>query len=132
MKKAETLGKQIKYNLGYSNFSFELWLILHKMDCNEHFTHKGNYIDFINKAYGENFESSSQYKHERSFRRVLQKLCLDDVKRAIQRARDIMHSNKKNGYISQHHKKYTYYRENPSLSVWEMIDRILRECGLSK
>lgn len=29
MKKAEKLGKQIKYKSGYSNFTFDLWIILH-------------------------------------------------------------------------------------------------------
>lgn len=34
MKKAEQLGKQIKYKSGYSNFTFDLWIILHIADCN--------------------------------------------------------------------------------------------------
>ncbi|MCO7121671.1 RloB family protein [Ihubacter massiliensis] len=34
MKQSEKLGKAIKYNLGYSNFTFELWMVLHMMDCN--------------------------------------------------------------------------------------------------
>ena len=33
MKAAERIGKSIKYHLGYSNFAFELWIILHKADC---------------------------------------------------------------------------------------------------
>ena len=34
MKEAQNLGRQIKYQLGYSNFTFELWIILHKIDFN--------------------------------------------------------------------------------------------------
>ena len=34
MKKAEQLGKQIKYKSGYSNFTFDLWILLHMADCN--------------------------------------------------------------------------------------------------
>ena len=34
MKAVQRTGKQITYKLGYSNFTFELWIILHKMDCN--------------------------------------------------------------------------------------------------
>ena len=40
MSDAEQLGKDIKYKLGYSNFTFELWIILHKTDCNGAKTHR--------------------------------------------------------------------------------------------
>jgi hypothetical protein len=40
MKKSESSGKQITYKLGYSNFTFELWMILHKIDCNGSLTHR--------------------------------------------------------------------------------------------
>jgi hypothetical protein len=104
-------------------------MILHKTDCNGHFTHREQYIDSINKAYAENFEGLSQYKHEENFRRVLQKLCLGDVHQAIRRAKDIMQNNENNGYILRYCNKYAYYRENPSLSIHEAIERILLECG---
>lgn len=31
--------KKITYMLGYSNFTFELWMVLHKQDCNSSFNH---------------------------------------------------------------------------------------------
>ena len=34
MREAENLGKTIKYQFGYSNFTFDLWIVLHKADCN--------------------------------------------------------------------------------------------------
>ena len=39
MKKAEKIGKQIKYKSGYSNFTFDLWIILHMTNCNASFSH---------------------------------------------------------------------------------------------
>ena len=30
MKKATKMKKNIKYSLGYSNYTFELWIVLHK------------------------------------------------------------------------------------------------------
>lgn len=53
MKKAEQLGKQIKYKSGYSNFTFDLWIILHMADCNASYAHRKQYIAPINKAFGE-------------------------------------------------------------------------------
>ena len=32
--------KNITYKLGYSNFTFELWMILHKQDCNTCFDNR--------------------------------------------------------------------------------------------
>ena len=32
--------KKITYMLGYSNFTFELWMVLHKQDCNSSFNHR--------------------------------------------------------------------------------------------
>lgn len=34
MKKAEKIGKQITYKSGYSNFTFDLWIVLHMADSN--------------------------------------------------------------------------------------------------
>lgn len=130
MKKAQSLGKEIKYHLGYSNFTFELWMILHRMDCNRSFTHRRQYITPINRAYDENFEDLDQYKHEDNFKRVLGKLTLADVRRAIERAKMVMQRNEECGYVLLQYKRFRYYRENPSLSIWESIENILRECEL--
>lgn len=55
MAKTKDLRKQITYKFGYSNFTFDLWMILHKMDCRGSFSHRKQYITPINKAYDESF-----------------------------------------------------------------------------
>lgn len=128
MKETQNTGKNIKYNLGYSNFTFELWMILHKADCNGSLMHRRQYLMPLNRAYGENFENLDQYKHENNFKRVLSKLTLDNVRQAVRRAKVIMRKNEEMGYRLQEYKGYRYYKENPSLSLWEQIERILRDC----
>ena len=130
LKKASQLGKEIKYNLGYSNFTFELWMVLHKADCNASFSHRRQYLDPINRAYNENFENLDQYKHENNFKKLLGAISLQEVKAAIERAKAIMQRNVANGYVLQQYKGYQYYRENPSLSIWQSIEKILKDCGL--
>jgi hypothetical protein len=132
MKKAGTQGKKISYKLGYSNFSFELWVVLHKADSFGTLTHRRQYLAPINRAFDEHFENLDQYKHEDNFKRVLRKLCLQDVKDAVYRARLITDKNYEYGYPLQNYKGYCYYRENPSLSIWESVARILSDCGLIK
>ena len=130
MKEAGNYGKKIAYKLGYSNFAFELWIVLHKNDSFGSFTHRNQYLEPINRAYGENFENLHQYKHEDNFKRVLRKLCFQNVKDAIHRARLITERNQECGYSLLNYKGYSYYRENPSLSIWESIEKILSDCGL--
>lgn len=130
MKKAQATGKSVVYRLAYSNFSFELWLILHKSDCNGPLTHRKQYLDKINVAFDENFASLGAYKEEANFRRLLGKLSLEDTRNAIRRARSIMEQNQRNGYALQTYKGFSFFRENPSLSVWETIEKILKDCQL--
>lgn len=130
MKKANESGKYITYKFGYSNLTFDLWIILHMAECNGFITHRKNYITPLNHAYDENFESMAEYKHEDNFKRCLAKLQLSNVINAVSRAKAIMQRNNENGYILYQYKGYKYYKENPSLAIWEPIEKILKDCGL--
>ena len=130
MSDAEQLGKDINYKLGYSNFTFELWIILHKADCNGAKTNRKQYLSDLNKAYGEKFEDLNEYKRENDFKRILKKLTIEDVISAVKRSEVIMKRNEESGYRLQQYKGYSFYKENPSLSIWEIIGKILFECGL--
>lgn len=130
MKEVQDLGKNIVYKLGYSNLTFELWIILHKADCNGRKNNCKEYRPDLNNAYGEKFKDLQEYKNEDNFKkRILQNLTIKDVISAVKRSQAIMDGNKKI-YELENHKGYEYYKENPSLTVWEIINKILRECGL--
>lgn len=130
MKRAQELGKQIKYHFGYTNLTFDLWIMLHKADCNGSLTHRRQHLEPLNRAFGENFESMDEYKQEANFKRILSRLTLSDVNEAIHRAKTIMRKNEENGYVLHRYKGYCYYKENPSLLIWEAIEKILKDCCL--
>lgn len=130
MKKAKSLGKQITYKFGYTNLTFDLWIILHKANCNGSFAHRRQYLTHINRAYNEKFESMKEFKHEKNFNNILNQLTLKDVIAAVNRAKTIMKRNKENGYVIHEYKGYKYYKENPSLAIWEVIEKILKDCEL--
>ncbi|MCD8054596.1 MAG: RloB family protein [Lachnospiraceae bacterium] len=132
MKAASSLGKQISYKFGYTNLTFDLWIILHRIDCNGAQAHRRNYINAINRAYDEKFESMDEYKHEDNFKRCLGKLSLDNVRTAIAGADAIMERNRDNGYSLCEYKGYKYYKENPSLAIHEIVGKILENCGLAE
>lgn len=129
MKDAQKLGKKVKYQLGYSNFTFELWMILHKADLYSSKANRKDYLTPLNMAFGEHFESLDEYKQEKNFQRVLNKLTLNDVKDAVCRSRLIMKRNEETISL-QKYKGYSFYDHNPSLSVWESIEKILKDVGI--
>lgn len=130
MKAAGKLGRQIKYHFSYSNLTFELWMVLHKTDCNGALAHRRQYLQPINKAYNEKFSHMDEFKKEQNFKRILSQLSLSNVKDAVSRAKQIMKKNEENGYTLHEYKGYKYYKDNPSLTVWEIIEKVLEECEL--
>jgi len=131
MSEAQKLKRNVKYKLGYSNFTFELWMILHKQNCNGCLTDRRQYLRQLNNAYNETFRNLDEYKRESNFKKVLERLTLNDVKSAVQRSKEIEQRLVENGHTLHKHKGYTYYRENPSLSIGKIIGDILKECRLS-
>lgn len=129
MKEAKEL-KKIDYELGYSNFTFELWMILHKRACNGAFAQRSQYLDPINQVFGEKFENLAQFKQEDNFKRCLSKLTLDDVICAISRAETIANNNLSDGKKLIQYKGYKYYKDNPALSIHEAVHKMLRDCGI--
>ena len=130
MRASMNLGKQISYKFGYSNFTFDLWIALHKVDCFSTLNHRKKYLTYINKAFDEKFESMDEYKHEDNFKRCLGKISLEDVIKAIERSETIMKNNENNGYTLHKYKGFSYYKENPALEVWRVVKLILSDCKL--
>lgn len=126
----EIIGKRLNYRLGYSNFAFDLWIVLHKVECSVQLTDRKQYLKYLNDCFKEHFISMNEYKEEKNLKRCLEKITLDDVIVAIERAEKIMDKNKSSGYKLVEYKNFTYYTENPSLSVHEIIADILKECKL--
>ena len=122
--------KGVKYSIGYSNLSFELWLLLHKQDCFGSLNTKSKYLSMINTCFSANFESLREYKKERNFDYCLSKISLEDVKNAIDRAERIMKNNLDAGRKLTKVAGFSYYRENPSLNINMAVKIILAECGL--
>ena len=130
LKDAKGLGKSIIYKWGYSNLSFDLWMILHKQNCNAELTDVGKYLSHINRVFDEHFESMKEYKEEANFKRCLGKLTFPEVLTALSRAKAIMQRNERDGYHLTQFKGYSYYIHNPSLDLWQPIETILSDCGL--
>ena len=88
----------LKYTLGYSNLTFDLWMILHRKECNGIFAHKKAYLKEINKAFSKNFISLDKYKEEKNFKNILENyINLEEVEIAIKNAKKIREAKEKSG-----------------------------------
>lgn len=123
-------GRNFKYHLGYSNFTFELWILLHKEDFCEPVEHRYDYLRHINRAYNQRYARMGNYKSERNFKRMIGRLTLGDVITAIGRAREITTRNRERNMPSDVCCGYEFFTVNPSLSIWEPVECILTECGV--
>src|SRR5574344_1481732 len=119
--------KNVVYKLAYSNISFELWIILHKQDCNGCLLNVNAYLDGINKAFSLKYQNIGKYKSKKGFNRLLAKISLEDVYRAIEKAKVIqkqrMLTSKEENYRS-----YRWFKDNPALSLHLYIDNIFSFC----
>lgn len=129
LKTSRSIGKSLKYDLGYSNYTFDLWIVLHKADCRQCFADRSNYIRKINSIYNERFENMDEYKHEGNFRRILSRLTLENVIDAVNRAKAIREYNLTNNAKKSKY-GYDYFDENPDLSIQNFVEKVLKDAGI--
>ena len=122
--------KHITSNLGYSNYTFELWMILHKQFCVKFITDKKHYLNILNKCYETNFENLAAYKNKSNFQLCLDKLSLNDVVNAINNAKKLQQYNKHNLNKEINSNGFFYYENNPATSVHIIIEKILSDCKI--
>ena len=121
---------KVNYKLGYSNFTFELWMILHKIDLLFDVGHRNKYVKYINKAFNKRYEYLDEYKAEDEFLKILDKIDLTDVLDAISRSKKIREQHQKDGHAIINYKKFEYYKENPDLTVDLCVEEIFIKCGV--
>lgn len=130
---ANKVSKNLSYTLGYSNFTFELWIILHKINLTLSVAHRKDYLQHINIAYGTRYSRLKDYKSEVEFKKILQAITLDDVRNAITRANTIRDANNNGTTSTAHQKKvkysnYEFYSQNPDLDIQRIVGRMIDDC----
>ena len=130
LKDVKTIKKKLNYQLGYSNFAFDLWIILHKQQQIAPVLHRKQYVNGINRAYNENFQFINDYKIEKNFKRVLSQISLNDVIRAVENGNEIrLHNEQHANGKCRIYGQFKYYTTNPDLTINGCIEQILKECG---
>ena len=127
LKEANTI-KGVNYHPAYSNFCFELWLLLHKKCLRSSFTDRKQYLKEINRVFNKNFENLHQFKHRDNFISVLNTLTFEDFLQAIKNSEAIARDCEDHGRRNQIYGFY-FYENNPATSVGAVFKLILKDCG---
>lgn len=126
----KNINNKLEYKLGYSNFSFDLWMILHKKQQKAPISHRKQYVKGINTAYKENFQYIDDYKEEKNFKRILEKIELSDVIRAVKNGNEIRKMNDNSKDKCEIYGNFKYYKENPDVTINQCIEEILKDCKI--
>jgi hypothetical protein len=126
MRDANHMGKNLRYRSAYSNFTFDLWMVLHRRGVNNCVDRKG-YLQQINDAFGTSFQKMDEYKKEANFKAILSKINLDDVNQAVKRAKAMNEQTNLLGARTAEHCGFTYCLDNPYTELHVPIELMLRE-----
>ncbi len=129
-KDAKSLMRKVDFYIAYSNFTFETWIIAHKIQVPS-VIDRAEYYKTINGAYNTSFLDNDDYKHEKNFKGLLNGLCLDDV---ISSALPECARFKKNNVLYHSDKKrslygFDYYLNDPDTTVDDFVRVVLRYAG---
>ena len=119
----------ISYNLGYTNYTFELWILLHVADMKSPVVDKSSYLKYINHYFHKSYTSLNQFKTESEFQGILDKyITFDSVCMAVKRADAIVRQNEISGNKCEYYGKFRFFKDNPDLTVHEIIKIIFNQC----
>lgn len=121
----------VQYELGYTNYTFELWMLLHVADMKRGVANRTAYLKPINQHFHRNYATLDQFKSEKEFQEVLYEfVTLDSVRLAVKRAEAIVAQNAAEYKKNENYKGFKFYRENPDVTVHEIIRIIFDVCGV--
>lgn len=110
----------------YSNYCFELWLLLHKTDCPGVVTDAQGYDDKIIKTY--NLVPGDNLKSQRIMKKIVNQITLNDIYAAIARAKRIEEKCKDTGIVI-HNGKECHYQQ-PFLKIHVFLEEVFGRIGL--
>ena len=130
MREAEkTFG--ISYTLGYSNYTFELWMLLHVADMSYAVQNRYAYLDPINKWFNKHYTKIDEFKAEEEFCSILDEyVTIESVKQAVERAERIVRMNLEEDKKCENYRGVYFYHDNPDLSVHNVVQLIFEVCGV--
>ena len=131
IRKAEDEFK-ITYALGYSNYTFELWMLLHVADVDFSVGNRYSYLQLINTHFKRSYKKLDEYKSAEEFQGILDEfITLDSVFVAIDHAQVISERNKIQGK-QEEYRHFKFFQDNPDTTVHSVIKIIFDACKVRR
>lgn len=114
--------------VGYTNYCFDLWLLLHKEASPPKVSHQDDYARYIKVAYG--LSASDNIKEKKIVELILNQIELTDIKFAIKQA-EILTEAHPSSAPHQTQRNHIGYYDNPDTCVHTVIKNIFRKTGIN-
>ena len=119
----------ISYKLGYSNYTFELWMLLHVADMTHSVQDRNSYLNLVSRWFHRNYTSIDEFKSHIEFLQILNEfVTIDSIGLAIARAEKIVQNNSEERKNKENYKGITFFRDNPDVFVHEIVKMIFEVC----
>lgn len=126
-EEAIDLARENKIELGYTNYCFDLWMILHKEDYFEVVENQDAYAEKLRQVYG--LATNANIKKEKRVTEIVNQIELSDIKNAIQRGKKISEDNQsKEANITPKNNKYY---NNPDTQMHELLQFLFAKVGIN-
>lgn len=126
-EEAVDLAIRNKIELGYTNYCFDLWLILHKEDYFEVVENQDSYADKLRQVYG--LAEDANIKKEKRVIEMVNQIGLSDIKSAIQRGRKISEDNQsKEANTTPEENRYY---DNPDTQMHVLLQLLFEKVGIN-
>lgn len=112
--------------LGYTNYCFDLWLLLHKEDYFNVVSSQDDYAQELRSVYG--LDKEANIKKARQMERILKQISVTDIKAAILRAERMASDNLQKA-VNKTSQGRDYY-DNPDTQVHNLLKWLFVQVGV--
>ena len=126
-EEAIDLAIENKIELGYTNYCFDLCLILHKEDYFDIVQNQDAYADKLRQVFG--LAADANIKKEKRVTEIVNQIGLSDIKNAIQRVKKISEDNQ--GKEANKTPKENRYYDNPDTQMHVLLQFLFAKVGIN-
>lgn len=126
-EEAIDLGIENNIELGYTNYSFDLWLIWHKIDFDACVNCQNDYESEVKRVFG--LKANRNIKKENAVQEINSQIALQNILDAIDRAEKKGQDNKNNKVAIITVKGNKYY-SNPDTRIHIILKEVLRKANV--
>ncbi len=124
-EEAIDLAKEHQIVLGYTNYCFDLWLILHKKYYSQEVTSQDGYTQELRRVYG--LRKGANIKKREQVEKIIAQINLEDIRTAMSNAERITSDVKRT--FNKTPQGNDYY-DNPDTQLHIMLRTILKKVGV--